>query len=441
MKNYIHKILAGIIAVAMVFGNFAGLGVAEVEAASDILKVRVLDENNAVVKDLLLVLVNDDGEEYEFDNRTDEKGEASYEVSETEMYDYYIKPEEGSGYKCEAPIEVTFGQNGIEKVNKYDYSGDVKDVYVVSTGEGQTKKPHIDGATSSIAEASWKGENAIITVTGVNLPEKLSYQIWYRLSNGREQEADSIKSVVTTGSDTKRQFEVSIPAVSKYPNAVQWIVKVIELENPKLSDAWQPVNIGIKKDTVTEETKTALNAAINEIKNLTESDYTVKSWNTYKTSIDAASALLIKQDATNTECQAAIQAIKKAKERLVLKSDTATQETKNALQAAVNGTAGINEADYTSVSWKAFSTAVANAKSLLKDEDATEVQCKAAIEEIERTKAALVIAKINVSKITITGASKKLAVGKRLSSLPKFLQQMQQTSLLSGHPLTRNMQL
>lgn len=420
MKKYASKILAGAIALTMILGNFTGMGASEVKAASDTLYVQVLDEDDKAIEGLLLVLENSEGEAYEFDSVTDKNGKTSYEMTGEEMFEYYINPEEGSGYECEAPIEVYFGQKGIEKVNKYDYSGAVTQVFVKRTGGSQPAKAHIDKVTSSITEASWKGDTATITVTGTSLPEKLCYQVWYKEKNNAENEVGTIKSVQTTGSSTERKFNVAIPAVSAYPKSIQWIVKVIELETPSLSDPWSRVNIDIKKDTVTAETKAALQSAINEMNSLPESDYTAKSWGSYKAAIDAAKPLLTKQDATNTECQAAIQAIGKAKSALILKKDLAAESTKDVLRDAVNGTEGYRRSDYTAASWKAFSAAIAKAKSLLGNTDATETQCQEAIREIERTKAALVTAKVNVSKITVSGMSKSIAVGKTIQLTAKI---------------------
>lgn len=429
MKKCISKILAGIIALAMILGNFTGMGmVAYAAPLQRELVIRVVNEKGEAIPDVWLILKNDELGDIDFENETDSSGEVILSdelISVEKEATYLIQPDDSThnNFICDAPIQVHFKINDFDRAAYIDTvngsSQEEIELVIKDAGGNQPAKPNIDKVTSSITEASWKGDTASITVTGTSLPEKLCYQIWYKAKNNVESEIGAIKSVQVTGTDAERKFNVNIPAISAYPDSVLWIVKVIELENPKLSDAWSRVEIGIKKDTVTAETKAALKTAIDEMGSLTESDYTAKSWNAYKAAIDAANPLLTKQDATNTECQAAIQSIEKAKAALVLKRDLASESTKTALKAAIDGTTGYNGANYTTASWKAFSAAVANAKSLLADSDATETQCQEAIREIERTKAALVIAKVNVSNITISGLSKTIAVGKKIQLTAK----------------------
>lgn len=73
----------------------------------------------------------------------------------------------------------------------------------------------------------------------------------------------------------------------------------------------------VTADAVTEETKTALDTAIKEASEAKEEDYTAESWKAYKDAIDAANALVAKEGATETEYQDAIKAINEAKGKLV----------------------------------------------------------------------------------------------------------------------------
>ena len=244
-------------------------------------------------------------------------------------------------------------------VNGYSNQGKVVEIHVESTGGGQPSKARIDSVESSVQEADRDGQNAVITVKGANLPQKLSYQIWYRTKVGGENTAGGIKSAAASGSDTVRQIQVSLPDASAYPDAVQWIVKVIEIENPKLSDSWTPVSINIKEDILTEETKAA--------------------WKVYSGAVETARPLLTKQDATNTECKTAVKAIEKAKAALILVKDLAAAQTKAALKTAVEEAEKLNGTDYTEDSWKAYRKTIDTAKLLLADENAMEVQCHTAL--------------------------------------------------------------
>lgn len=418
MKREIRRILACVIASAMFFSNFAGTGAAIVKAAvsEDDLCVKAVDGEGNPEKGVSLMLDSEDGEYFDivFDEPTDANGEVLIEaITDEAMGDYFLKPAEDSGYTSSDVIKVSFEQSGI-LVNGYSNQGKVVEIHVESTGGGQPSKARIDSVESSVQEADRDGQNAVITVKGANLPQKLSYQIWYRTKVGGENTAGGIKSAAASGSDTVRQIQVSLPDASAYPDAVQWIVKVIEIENPKLSDSWTPVSINIKEDILTEETKAALQSAIDGMAALKESDYTVKSWKVYSGAVETARLLLTKQDATNTECKTAVKAIEKAKAALILVKDLAAAQTKAALKTAVEEAEKLNGTDYTEDSWKAYRKTIDTAKLLLADENAMEVQCQTALKEIEKTKAALTIKTILVSKITISGVSKKIAAGKKI---------------------------
>ena len=161
--------------------------------------------------------------------------------------------------------------------------------------------------------------------------------------------------------------------------------------------------------------KEGLNAAIEEAGKLEEADYTVDSWEAYSGIIENAKGVAGNKTATNEECQAQIDAIAAAKEALVI-SETITPARKAAMEAVVKEAEGLNAAAYTAESWKIYSDAVETVKSLLTEENAANVECKAALQKIAEAKAALkaVPKKVNVTKVTVSGLSKKIAAGKKV---------------------------
>lgn len=409
MKKYASKILAGAIALTMILGNFTGMGASEVKAAFNEISIYVEDEDMEPIEDIYLKLKNTSGGNDIIFGPTDETGKAIYKTTGKDIGNYILEPTEESGYVASDEVEINITSSGIEIVG----SGYAQAFLTV---EGGAEKPEIYTATSSSTEISREGGMVKVTVAGTALPGTLFYRILYMKKSEESVIEEKLIKVEGAAGD-KKTFNVVIPAVAGYPEALAWKIQVAITSN----DYWTSTDvIAIKKDTVTAETKVALQSAINEMNSLPESDYTAKSWGSYKAAIDAAKPLLTKPDATNTECQAAIQAIEKAKAALILKKNLAAESTKDALRDAVNGTEGYRGSDYTATSWKAFSVAIAKAKTLLGNADATETQCQEAIREIERTKAALVTAKVNISEITVSGMSKSIAVGKTIQLTAKI---------------------
>ncbi len=96
-----------------------------------------------------------------------------------------------------------------------------------------------------------------------------------------------------------------------------------------------------------------------------------------------------------------------------------TKETMAKLNAAIKDAAKLKEADYTPASWKVYKEALEAAKAVTKKEKASETDYKKALKALNDAKAALVVKSsgtkvYKVTKIKITGISKKVAVGKKI---------------------------
>lgn len=396
---------------------------------------------------LILKASDDFDDDIEFDIKTDKDGIATYEAAGDEsMEPYYIQPAEGSGYNMGTEaLEVVFGRNGIEKVGKYDYDGSTKTISVESTGGGQTKKPDIETADSSLKEANRGGQTVTITATGANLTGlagKICYQIWYITENNAEFEAENVQTASSSGTDTEQEFSVKLPAASEYPKAVAWKLRV----NTPDADGWVSTDkITISKDSATGEIA-ALKAAIAGKKLLDQENYSRKSWGVFSETVEAAQVIYEDIEASNLKCRAALLEIENAKSALILVKDLATAGTKATLNAAIKEAASLNAADFTTESWKIYSDAICVGKTLTAEEDATEEQCQAAVRRIEAARAALVKQKtpdkqespdkqetpnkqpsskpgkktVKVSKITISGSSKSIAAGKKIKLTAKI---------------------
>ncbi len=101
-------------------------------------------------------------------------------------------------------------------------------------------------------------------------------------------------------------------------------------------------------------------------------------------------------------------------------NDPVTEETMEKLNAAVKDAARLKEADYTPASWKAYQEAVQAAKAVLGNEKSTETEYRNALKVLTDAQAALVaksggiVQEYKVTKIQITGASRKIAAGKKI---------------------------
>ena len=123
-------------------------------------------------------------------------------------------------------------------------------------------------------------------------------------------------------------------------------------------------------ETPSQVDKTALNAAIEEAKNLTEADYTAESWKPFADALKAAEDVLSKADATQDEVNAAVKALTDAKTALV-KAEQPQPVDKSELQRRYNELENLPNHGYTQESWTIFTNALIHAKSVLADDNVT----------------------------------------------------------------------
>src|SRR5690606_4187402 len=102
--------------------------------------------------------------------------------------------------------------------------------------------------------------------------------------------------------------------------------------------------------------KTALQSAITEVGDLTESDYSPASWTALESALTAAQTVYDNPNATQSEIDAAEQALRDAMGGLAV--------DKTALQSAITEAAGLTETDYSPASWVALESALTAAETV-----------------------------------------------------------------------------
>ncbi|RAV22266.1 hypothetical protein DQG23_04765 [Paenibacillus contaminans] len=116
---------------------------------------------------------------------------------------------------------------------------------------------------------------------------------------------------------------------------------------------------------------------------LQATNYTADSWQAMQRALTAAHAVLADPNATQTEVDAAKDALSAARAALVPAAD------KTALQTKVTEAESLTEESYTPDSWAALQKALANADTVLNDPNATQEEIDTAKDALEAAKAGL----------------------------------------------------
>ena len=140
---------------------------------------------------------------------------------------------------------------------------------------------------------------------------------------------------------------------------------------------------------VEKPSKDELIAAVNEAASLNEKDYTEETWAAYQAEVNAAKLVIADEDATAEEIAEALAALNAAKANL--NPVTPVKPSKDALQAAVDAAAELNEEDYTEETWAAYQAKVDAAAAVLADEDATAEEIQTALTELNAARGELTL--------------------------------------------------
>lgn len=128
--------------------------------------------------------------------------------------------------------------------------------------------------------------------------------------------------------------------------------------------------------------KTALEALINEAEAKDTSTYTAESVELFDAALSAAQAVLANDAATQAEVNNAILVLQSAIDNLVTK-DPVVSVDKSKLEALIKEVEGKDTSAYTEASVKALNTAIANAKAVLANDDATQGEVNAALTALQ----------------------------------------------------------
>ncbi|MBW3093139.1 FIVAR domain-containing protein, partial [Bifidobacterium sp. 82T10] len=135
--------------------------------------------------------------------------------------------------------------------------------------------------------------------------------------------------------------------------------------------------------------KTALNKAIADAKTKQQKDYTDDSWDSFAKALAAAETTAAKTDATQAEVDAAEKALTDAANALVKKPEPSKKADKTALDAAVKTAESKKQDAYTPESWTPFAKALADAKTVQANADATQTEVDNATKTLTDAQSAL----------------------------------------------------
>ena len=134
--------------------------------------------------------------------------------------------------------------------------------------------------------------------------------------------------------------------------------------------------------------KADLTAAITQAEALNADDYTAESWANLQTALAAAKTVEGSTDATQTQVNEALTALQGAMKALV--DAPAPSVDKSDLTATITEAEQLQEKDYTPESWANLQTALAAAKTVEGNADATQAQVNEALAALQSARKALV---------------------------------------------------
>lgn len=377
------------------------------------LKIKAIDEDGNPVPNLLFVMETGAGFNPISLPATGTDGTSAYTMNGLAEKNgtYKLMLKGSNDYICDLPVNVDFSVSSSQYYIQQIIVGGDK----IKPGQEAVitvkKKGKITQVVSSVNRVNKDGEKATITVTGTNLQEKLFYDLYYTNKDNEQINTVSKASVMTKGvSDTERTFEVEIPAASEYPTAAEWTVSVYPTDDaPGTSVKMEVPVTGATIANLQREIRTADTSYLEE-------HHTRASWKVFWDAKEKAKMVAADNSATESDYQEALTALTNAIDALV---KVAKAETKEELNAVINEFSQMVKANYTPKSWKVYEDAVKSAKAVAEDKRASEEECLNALRAVKDAKAGLTV-KTNkpsvqkVTKITISGISKKVAAGKKI---------------------------
>ena len=130
---------------------------------------------------------------------------------------------------------------------------------------------------------------------------------------------------------------------------------------------------GLKTKPMVSVNKAGLAASISQASARKEADYTAESWKPFAQALKKAQDVMADKAATADDVQKAMDALNKAASALKAKpADPAVKVNKDKLKEQLDAAAKLTESQYTADSWKAFRTALEQAKKVHEDPKASQ---------------------------------------------------------------------
>ena len=223
-------------------------------------------------------------------------------------------------------------------------------------------------------EESWASfETALNDAKGVFANENASQndvdQACESLSKAIEElkfNKSQLKAVIDQA-ENKNSEDYTEESWEVFANALAEAKSVFEDEDatPELVDeAYRKLNEAINGLTPKKQVdKSELQKWIDEAGNKNKDEYTEESWASFETALNDAKGVFANENASQNDVDQACESLSKAIEELKF--------NKSQLKAVIDQAENKNSEDYTEESWEVFANALAEAKSVFEDEDAT----------------------------------------------------------------------
>ena len=210
----------------------------------------------------------------------------------------------------------------------------------------------------------------------------------------------------------------ALEALSKKSNATKNEVKAATEALAKAKAALVPVAEQIPTEEKKQEFTTAFEEAAKEMEGMKPEAYTEESWNRYQKAMAAMEDISKRlaesnNNVTKDEIDAAMTELNEAKAALV----SVSVVDKTALDKAIADYGKLKASAYTAKTWKPFKTALDAAKVVSANADATQEEVDDALKTLNAKKKALKKI-VKVTKVTLSAASKNIAIGKKVAVKP-----------------------
>lgn len=184
-------------------------------------------------------------------------------------------------------------------------------------------------------------------------------------------------------------------AIFKMPDVTQADVDAALAELNAAREGLKPV----EAPAPTLPDKSALKAAMDQIaaENLRATDYTAASWQALMSALENAAQVFANPSATQNEVDLALSELKKARKSMTEQADTVD---KSKLEEKVDAITDedLQEDDYTKDSWEALQDALAQARDVLTDPNATQAEVDTALSALKKARQGLTESSESVDK-------------------------------------------